>query len=861
MGSGTGSTLIINPKGLSSLTMGLTGGEPAAGTTDYIVPLQTLDFNEERRWQAVYGQDTGEGGEVVGESGPLVPITFEVIIKHTTRAGMIDAYDDLQEALLNPKGGTIKYKPEDVGASVLDTYYHYVKSSPPRLIDKAGNRWDAPARDGMYRLRVDVEFLTQPIATSDPDSPVTLSEVTGTLENWIDDSPAQANYVGISASNLKGSMPALVRIMARPGSGQYLGRLIVYRRSEGTLANFLSVYEAEDASQIYPAVGWNSVADSARGDGNYMRCTPATEDNGIEQGLRFTISNPSDHKGRFAVFGVGYDDAASVGVWTHQVKLRVGNVVQEGRSDYEARSLRSWQLIYAGEFELPATPLSDVESAYDTGPYIEWYSSRASGSKEFRLDGIILVYVADSELQPSALDVMCEDGGGVANSEKLLIENLLNDYGRIQEIAHVVAQSDEDFKRALSIAPRGDFLMLDPTKDHRLVFVQEQYLAGTILDDDFESYEGHRWMPIADCETDWDTMSDVSRSGDFNVEGSYGFDHLASGYASDAVDLDLEADGRFDDGDFCCWALYFESAAPSSGSFVLFYQTSAGNNYYNYVAHGDLERWQNFKSQKKSDALSNGSPDWSDITLLSLMDDTDEYCTCDYVRLEKADPDNSDVPNATGAQWDFQPNANVWTITKDAAADGGATLACLSDSGAEKVALIDEITPADVKFRARVSAGQSTDGHVGLVLRAGDDTLTEGAEDCYAVLIGTSGDLLSFIELTNGSASTLDSESFTSAPDTWYTVGVIAKGSQFKVYATATANLTDDDDVFSDSYLIMTVTDASYTSGKCGVMCYTAPGRFDDVKLVSLQDRVVPADDITVEGKAIWRTIAPFHTN
>jgi hypothetical protein len=90
---------------------------------------------------------------------------------------------------------------------------------------------------------------------------------------------------------------------------------------------------------------------------------------------------------------------------------------------------------------------------------------------------------------------------------------------------------------------------------------------------------------------------------------------------------------------------------------------------------------------------------------------------------------------------------------------------------------------------------------------------------------------------------------------------VVAKGSTFKIYATATANLTDDDDVFDDDYLIMSVTDASYTSGKCGLMCFTAGARFDEVKLVSLQDGVVPTDEITLEGKAIWRTIAPFSTN
>ena len=94
--------------------------------------------------------------------------------------------------------------------------------------------------------------------------------------------------------------------------------------------------------------------------------------------------------------------------------------------------------------------------------------------------------------------------------------------------------------------------------------------------------------------------------------------------------------------------------------------------------------------------------------------------------------------------------------------------------------------------------------------------------------------------------------------DTWYTVGVIAKGSTFMVFAAASSNLTDDDDLFDSIYLMATVTDSTLSSGSCGVMSISTLGRFDEVKLVNKQDKVVPADTITLEGKAIFRTIAPF---
>jgi hypothetical protein len=243
--------------------------------------------------------------------------------------------------------------------------------------------------------------------------------------------------------------------------------------------------------------------------------------------------------------------------------------------------------------------------------------------------------------------------------------------------------------------------------------------------------------------------------------------------------------------------------------------------------------------------------------VLNTVSGTQTVYTLDAIRIEKADPDDANNPNATGDQWDFQPVGGYWTITEDVSG-AGATLACLDvESGVEKAALIDETTPADVRFRARVMAKRDT-GYAGIVWRAGNDTLTEGAEDCYAALLDIANDDLLVREYASGSATQLDNPSFTCAVDTWYVVGVIAKGSTFYVYATAASNLSDDDDVFSTSYLLATVTDSTLTSGKCGVMSISTLGRFDDVKLVSLQDRVIPADTLALEGKAIFRTIAPF---
>jgi hypothetical protein len=555
-------------------------------------------------------------------------------------------------------------------------------------------------------------------------------------------------------------------------------------------------------------------------------------------------------------------------------------VAQEGKDDWEAEDLHTWGLIYCGEFELPVVPLSDAEGGYDTGPYVDLYSTRASGASEFRLDGLILVYVSDSERQPTALDVSCEDVdivtdvAGVSNSEKLLAENFLDEYGLIRELAHAVAQSDGDFKRMLAVAPRGDFLTLDPTVDNLLVFVQERTFP-TILDDDFESYKGSRWMPISEIESgEADAWANLYGGGGW---GTVAYDtlYLVEGGNSLLVRVtaggpnaqtearrvhayDFTNEGRFADTDFIVFLAHLPDVTELDYLRVSFWDGSA----YYYWSTGTPPVGQYFGKRKKTDFSQYSTPNWANIDeqRLALMatgfvNNVDSYW--DFLRVEKADPNDATNPNATGSQWNFQPLGGRWTITEDVTG-AGATLACLDiESGVEKSALIDETTPDDVQFRARVIAKRDA-GYAGILWRAGNDTLTEGAEDCYAALLDIANDKVLVREYAAGSITQHDNPAFSCAVDTWYVVGVIVKGDTFKVYATTAANLTDDDDVFAAAYLLATVTDATLTSGQCGVMGVSTLGRFDAVKLVSLQDKMVPADTITLEGKAIWRTIAPF---
>jgi len=877
MTHGTGSTLILHPKGGTVITFNLSASTVSVTTYTMIVDAGRLDLNEEARYQWVYDQNR-TGGRVAGNTVQLVPVTFSVIIKATSSDYRKAAYRVLQQAVMNKRGGTLQYKPEGAVVGTLDTYYHYVASKPPRLLDEPGNRWDSDAdADGFYSLQVDVELATQPFATSDPDNPIDLLDGPLALSNWYTYG-VYTNRLSITAglaTVLQGSLPALVRLLITPASGQRLGRVIVFQRSDedGTLANLVTVYEAEDATTVPPTSAWSEIVDADRGGGKYVRCLPNFDANGVAHGLKFTLTHPGDGKGRFAVFGIGYDDGASAGIWTHQVKLYSGNIAQTGDDDYYASLTQSWQVIFAGEFELPLSDLSDLTTGYDVGPYLEWYSTRASGASEFRLDAIVLVWVSDSlgpDGEGTALDVVCDDAddnaltGGVEYPDKLLIENLTGLAGVVTGRAYVAA-SDNDIARVLNTAPRGDFIELEPGHDHLLVFIQER-ATGPLFTDDFENYISVyiKSLDTFDNVSGW-TYSNFTLNTAGYVEGTgkaqITFDVPKLDHKT--VDLDLESDDRFTDADFI--VLFVDASfVDDFDSFVIAFLSSDISYYYATV--DSIAGGYNFITIKKSDFVEQSSPDLSKIKKLEFIFYPKDPCghaitlRLDYLRIEKADPDNANVPNATGDVWNFQPEAGAWTITEDITEDSpGATLACFDvDAGVEKVALLDKNIPNDIRLRARVY-DKTFSGTVGVLWRAGEDCLTEGTEDGYALTVGAGGNHVSVVRYDNGTPTTLYTTGMDIDSGRWYTLGVESKDDEHRVYAALSSTLLyDDSKVFEGDYLKKSLTDATYSSGDVGFLSQSTLGRFDDVVIESIEDKVVPADQITVSGQVVFRTIAPF---
>jgi len=849
MSNGTGTTFVLPPLNRSALTFS-TGAMRA--TSGYVLGLElgSLDLALEQRWQYTY-----ENTRARRATETFVPLRFTVIIKATSTTTRQQAYHALDLAVR--AGGTVQYQPE--GASRA-TYYYYAPSPPPSLLDERHNRFDASATsDGNYTVYVDVTLQTYPTATSDPDSPVTLADLSDTLDNWT------GNALTVDGDDVLGSVPALVRLLITPNSGQSLGRVVIFRRSaaDGTLVNLTTLYEAEDADVIVPSSAWSEIADANRGDGAYMRCLPSDD---TPHGLRFTLVNPQDCHGRFAVFGVGYDGAYTTGLWTHQVKLKSGNVTQEGANTYYAEATQMWRLIFAGEFELPLTDLSAVTTGYDDGPYLEWhcaYAGSTSGSSEFRLDAIVLVWVSDAQMETgTALSAWCDDETGLVSPNRLLLENYLDRYGHSTHRAYVVA-ADDDVLYVPQHAARGEFVELPPGEDQRLIFIQERH-SGALLDDDFGSYQANLWLPIAQMESDegWDYSSpNAGPQTSTYVEGDQArqltFDSTSQFYDQwyeDGRVLDLSNDGRFTDDDYICIAFWADTHIED-----IRIEYRDGGDFF-YYEWSSLSAGWNYVCVKRDDLLSSGSPSWGHIDSLNYNGTlagwygSNEYLIADYWRVEKADPDDATCPNATGDVWDFQPDTGVWAVTPD------ETLACLDiEAGVEKVALLDQSIPDNIRLRARVCAKRDA-GYVGVLWRAADGSLTEGNEIGYVVVLDITNDLVRVRRYSGSSVSVtlLDSEEMTLAVDTWYVIGVLARWDTHYIYVAAVADLTDDADVFDPAHLQLTISDSTYSSGKIGLISVSTLGRFDAIVLESVDDRVIPDDEITVSGKAIFRTLAPF---
>lgn len=851
MGNGTQTILEIIPHDLDPLVIDMSVSDTS---TPYIGVAGSLLLHEEKRLQMQYQQGPpGMGGGVTSSFAPLVPIDLLIIIKADSRQDMFSAYNALQKAC--ERGGMIRLRPEYVDAGAEDTYYHYVPSSPPKVRSGKGNRWDAaPKSDKKHTLYVEVRLMTQPLATSDPDN-LTALVSSVTLDN------DSGNYVDILAGDLRGTGAALLKIGVAPASSQDLGRVILFRRSVKSGEGFVNLvcrYEAESGEA---SDAWGQVTDASRYGSAYMRLSPLPGSTGSTHKIRFTINNPESHKGRFAVFGVCYDNSGESGAWAHRVELVVGETVVQSGKQYNAGHFFTWNLLYCGEFELPPTELND-NAGYGESVYLDWHAQKVSGGGAFNLDALLVVFVGDSDAG-QALDLFSGTDRGVSAGETLVAERF---YKRGEPKEAVFVAASGGFARVPDIVPRGQFITLDPTRDHRLFMLQERW-TGVIFKDDFEGYEGICYVLIDGLDEGWAFWEPTGNTaehqtgyyaegfGGILLKGDEASATLEEGSKFSDYAPNWNLDRGFGDGDFFCIVSHIDT--PNTCGFSLVAIQESGTDYYTQTkTPGSV--W-GFNLLKKSAFSVVGSPSWEKIRKIGLYMEANGYSNelhLDALRLEKADPDDSSVSNATGKIWDFQPAGGAWTITKDVSG-ADATLACLdTESDVIKAAWVHETLGATrFRYRARVMAKRD-EGMIGLHWHG--DFSGSGNEEGYAALISIQHNSIYVREYSAGAFTSKDSMVSSFEVDTWYVVGVVAEGSTYSIYVAPASDLSQDDDVYSYEYKYIEFADATFSSGKVGVLSISTLGRFDKVKAEALTNRVQVNDDITVDVNALFRAMVPF---
>lgn len=515
MSAGENTVLVLEPEGLSNITFDMTVTTGAA--SGYVVDCASLRLAEGDRLEVEYSEGSKiDGGRVANARGPLVAVTFDVIVSDDNRATMIGYADALIAAATNPSGGNLRFRPD--GVSSRSTYYPYLQSLAPSLAQLPGNRWDAPPSDGIYRTILSVSLMTRPFPTSDPSSPSQVLSAT-TIRNT--DDGTRDNYVTIPSASIIGSRDALARLVAHPLTSE-IGRLIIARRTSG-LDNFQAVYYTSTARP--PSAGWTTVSDASRVGGNYYTCQPVAND--VEYGRRYTIANWEDHQGTAAII-VGYKahGEGSADDWTIKAAWSIANTPLEGEAK-AIESLKEWRILVLAEFDIPETEMS-TDEALDL--YIDVYVTRTAGIGTISVDFIQLMYTDEC-----ILDLSAPADAGASTSHNIQVDNLED-----IEIAHIINQADNKLQYIMNAVGTPGMITLDPNVINRLDVLWER--SSTSYTDDFSDYGGY-WAKIADFEPDeaWDVSTAYSLFCAVvwaSAHGSIG--HFPSGYTVDIVNGSLD---------------------------------------------------------------------------------------------------------------------------------------------------------------------------------------------------------------------------------------------------------------------------------------------------------------------------------
>jgi hypothetical protein len=209
----------------------------------------------------------------------------------------------------------------------------------------------------------------------------------------------------------------------------------------------------------------------------------------------------------------------------------------------------------------------------------------------------------------------------------------------------------------------------------------------------------------------------------------------------------LDSEGRFGNDDYTIITIYVDDTTKLD--WLIFDFSTDLSNYYSCVVDpGTLSTGWNFLKLKKSDFSANGSPSWASITRIyitvySTGPGVTVTCYFDDWRIVKADPDDADTHNDTGAAWDF--NDGEWHVyyQEEGVGDPAYTLGQIETAASPSTEYIALYQPTQLlRGPGRVVTGdvrlRYADGEAGLFFgEMGDGA---GEERGYVVVLDTAND-------------------------------------------------------------------------------------------------------------------------
>lgn len=413
----------IHPDGMSTVTCSMSEND----TCNYQVSPTSLKFNEGKREEMIYAE-AKRGGSVRGTKAGLVPINFRMIVIGSTQANAIANARTVREALSNPRGGYIEYRPIGLD-SAMSTYYHYLPSKPPEpdsyapfeevRMKRYGQHGPAERRDPSVVLNCEV--MTEAWATSDPDSPVTV-KTQATLDNR--DDATHDNFVIIQDSDIKGDVLFPIVQVIRNGHG--IGRVIMYVRAMRVGSNDnLDWIEGED----YDDGGWvSTVVDATASDGGYMRGTGSTV-----TAWFYLPAMDSTYIGKITPIIICRTTDSDTDFNAQLSFLNLGDGVTTDTLDeskivaIEGISPNAWSLRDDfGEMDLPgfgipknitdnSTPtIADfIKGTGSLGVTVSWEFNRTAGSGNIEVDAFVLARANDwiADIRAESADTHIHDNG------------------------------------------------------------------------------------------------------------------------------------------------------------------------------------------------------------------------------------------------------------------------------------------------------------------------------------------------------------------------------------------------------------------------------------------------------------------